>query len=148
MLSLLRQRLETPPTLAPLRSALEKESLQTAASTIRTAECQYASETYRRALDAAGLQRSMSAVSNPYHNAQAESFARPESRGASISQAERHSRMWPNACPGSLRISTTPNGCTWPLSTCRQQNLKPNSPARRLSLKCNGPINIRTGSPT
>ncbi|PRD41877.1 hypothetical protein C5748_19700 [Phyllobacterium phragmitis] len=36
--------------------------------------CQYASETYRRALDAAGLQGSMSAVGNPYHNAQAESF--------------------------------------------------------------------------
>jgi putative transposase len=35
---------------------------------------QYASETYRRALDAAGLQGSMSAVGNPYHNAQAESF--------------------------------------------------------------------------
>ncbi|NSX89143.1 integrase core domain-containing protein [Agrobacterium tumefaciens] len=36
--------------------------------------CQYASETYRRALDAAGLQGSMSAVGNPYHNAQPESF--------------------------------------------------------------------------
>jgi putative transposase len=35
---------------------------------------QYASETYRRALDAAGLRGSMSAVGNPYHNAQAESF--------------------------------------------------------------------------
>ncbi|MFK0165929.1 integrase core domain-containing protein [Rhizobium sp. NPDC090279] len=34
--------------------------------------CQYASETYRRALDAAGLQGSISAVGN--HNAQAESF--------------------------------------------------------------------------
>lgn len=32
---------------------------------------QYASETYRRALDAAGLQGSMSAIGNPYHNAQA-----------------------------------------------------------------------------
>ncbi len=35
---------------------------------------QYASETYRRALDAAELQGSMSAIGNPYHNAQAESF--------------------------------------------------------------------------
>ena len=35
---------------------------------------QYASETYRRALADAGLQGSMSAVGNPYHNAQAESF--------------------------------------------------------------------------
>lgn len=35
---------------------------------------QYASETYRQALDAAELKGSMSAVGNPYHNAQAESF--------------------------------------------------------------------------
>ena len=35
---------------------------------------QYVSETCRRALDAVGLQGSMSAVGNPYHNAQAESF--------------------------------------------------------------------------
>lgn len=26
-----------------------------------------------------------------------------------------------------------PSGCTRPLATCRQQNLKPNSPSRRLS---------------
>ncbi|CUX02544.1 integrase core domain-containing protein [Rhizobium pusense] len=50
------------------------ENLHPAASTTRTADAQYASETYRRALDAAGLQGSMSAVGNPYHNAQAESF--------------------------------------------------------------------------
>jgi putative transposase len=36
--------------------------------------CQYASQTYRNALAAAGLQGSMSGVRNPYHNAQAESF--------------------------------------------------------------------------
>ena len=35
---------------------------------------QYASETYRKALDEAGLRGSMSAIGNPYHNAQAESF--------------------------------------------------------------------------
>jgi transposase InsO family protein len=35
---------------------------------------QYASETYRKALDEAGLRGSMSAIANPYHNAQAESF--------------------------------------------------------------------------
>jgi hypothetical protein len=34
---------------------------------------QYASETYRKALDEAGLRGSMSAIGNPYHNAQAES---------------------------------------------------------------------------
>ena len=35
---------------------------------------QYASETYRKALEEAGLRGSMSAIGNPYHNAQAESF--------------------------------------------------------------------------
>lgn len=35
---------------------------------------QYASQTYRDALAAAGLQGSMSSVGNPHHNAQAESF--------------------------------------------------------------------------
>lgn len=42
--------------------------------TIRMTRSQAASETYRRALDAAGLQGPMSAVGNPYQNAQAESF--------------------------------------------------------------------------
>ena len=36
--------------------------------------CQYASQTYRAALKRFGLRGSMSAVGNPYHNAQAESF--------------------------------------------------------------------------
>src|SRR5690554_4246957 len=36
--------------------------------------CQYASERYRNELEAAGLRGSMSAIGNPYHNAQAESF--------------------------------------------------------------------------
>ncbi|MGB8811764.1 MAG: integrase core domain-containing protein, partial [Paracoccaceae bacterium] len=36
--------------------------------------CQYASQTYRDALLAAGLRSSMSSVANPCHNAQAESF--------------------------------------------------------------------------
>ena len=35
---------------------------------------QYASQSYRDALDASGLRGSMSSVGNPYHNAQAESF--------------------------------------------------------------------------
>ena len=35
---------------------------------------QYASQIYRDALEAAGLQGSMSSIGNPYHNAQAESF--------------------------------------------------------------------------
>ncbi|WP_439626798.1 hypothetical protein [Shinella sp.] len=36
----------------------------------------YASETYRKALEAAGLKGPMSAVGNPYHNARAESFVK------------------------------------------------------------------------
>ncbi|WP_343042928.1 integrase core domain-containing protein [Paracoccus litorisediminis] len=36
--------------------------------------CQYASQLYREALDAAGLLGSMSSVGNLYHNAQSESF--------------------------------------------------------------------------
>ena len=40
----------------------------------RLESAQYASETYRKALDEAGLRGSMSAIGNPYHNAQAESF--------------------------------------------------------------------------
>ncbi|BCH62462.1 hypothetical protein RvVAR0630_pl06040 (plasmid) [Agrobacterium vitis] len=51
--------------------------METHLRTLRSSEGGYiirASETYRRALDAAGLQGSMSAVGNPYHNAQAESF--------------------------------------------------------------------------
>ncbi|WP_146172288.1 integrase core domain-containing protein, partial [Cereibacter azotoformans] len=39
-----------------------------------SASAQYASQTYRDALQAAGLRGSMSSVGNPYHNAQAESF--------------------------------------------------------------------------
>ncbi len=40
----------------------------------RSAATPYTSETYRKALDEAGLRGSMSAIGNPYHNAQAESF--------------------------------------------------------------------------
>lgn len=53
---------------------LRTENLRQAAFITPTADAQYASETYRRALDAAGLKGSMSAVGNPCHNAQAESF--------------------------------------------------------------------------
>jgi putative transposase len=50
---------------------LRTESLRLAAFTTRTADANTQSETYRLALAAAGLRGSMS---NPYHNAQVESF--------------------------------------------------------------------------
>ncbi len=70
----LSKLLDTPLALAALRSALENRKPPPDCIHHTDRGCQYASETYRRALDAAGLQESMSAVGNPYHNAQAESF--------------------------------------------------------------------------
>lgn len=70
----LSKRLDTPLALAALRSALESRKPPPGCIHHTDRRCQYASETYRRALHAAGLQGSMSAVGNPYHNAQAESF--------------------------------------------------------------------------
>ena len=70
----LSKRLDTPLALAALRSALDNRKPPPGCIHHTDRGCQYASETYRRALDAAGLQGSMSAVGNPYHNAQAESF--------------------------------------------------------------------------
>lgn len=70
----LSKRLGTPLELAALRSALENRKPLPGCIHHTDRGCQYASETYRRALDAAGLKESMSAVGNPYHNAQAESF--------------------------------------------------------------------------
>ena len=70
----LSKRLDTPLALAALRSAIDNRQPPSGCIHHTDRGCQYASETYRRALDAAGLQGSMSAVGNPYHNAQAESF--------------------------------------------------------------------------
>nr|WP_281285526.1 DDE-type integrase/transposase/recombinase [Rhizobium glycinendophyticum] len=70
----LSKRLDTPLALAALRSALENRKPPPRCIHHTDRGCQYASETYRRALNAAGLQGSMSAVGNPYHNALAESF--------------------------------------------------------------------------
>ncbi len=70
----LSKRLDTPLALAALRSAIENRKPSPGCIHHTDRGCQYASETYRRVLDAAGLQGSMSAVGNPYHNAQAESF--------------------------------------------------------------------------
>lgn len=70
----LSRRLDTPLALAALNSALTSRKPPPGCVHHTDRGCQYASETYRRALDAAGLQGSMSAIGNPYHNAQAESF--------------------------------------------------------------------------
>jgi putative transposase len=70
----LSKRLDTPLALAALRSALDNRKPPPGCIHHTDRGCQYASETYRRALDAGGLQGSMSAVGNPYHDAQAESF--------------------------------------------------------------------------
>ncbi|PZU80431.1 MAG: hypothetical protein DI528_22420 [Shinella sp.] len=76
----LSKRLDMPLALAVLRSALKNRKPPPGCIHHTDCGCQYARETYRRAFDAAGLQGSMSAVGNPYHNAQAESFIKtPES---------------------------------------------------------------------
>jgi putative transposase len=70
----LSRRLDTPLALGALRSALACRNPSPGCIHHTDRGCQYASETYRKALDAAGLRGSMSAIGNPYHNAQAESF--------------------------------------------------------------------------
>ena len=70
----LSRRLDTPLALAALRSAVASRRPPPGCIHHTDRGCQYASETYRRALDEAGLRGSMSAIGNPYHNAQAESF--------------------------------------------------------------------------
>ena len=70
----LSQRLDTPLALTALHSALTSRKPPPGGIHHTDRGCQYASETYRRALDVTGLQGSMSAIGNPYHNAHAESF--------------------------------------------------------------------------
>ncbi len=70
----LSQRLDTPLALAALRSAVTSRKPPAGCIHHTDRGCQYASQLYRDALDAAGLVGSMGAVGNPYHNAQAESF--------------------------------------------------------------------------
>ena len=68
------RRIDTPLALAALRAALESRRPPPGCIHHTDRGCQYASETYRRALRDAGLRGSMSAPANPYDNAQAESF--------------------------------------------------------------------------
>lgn len=70
----LSQRLDTPLALAALHAALACRKPPPGCIHHTDRGCQYASQSYREALEAAGLRGSMSSVGNPYHNAQAESF--------------------------------------------------------------------------
>ena len=70
----LSQRLDTPLALAALRAAVANRAPPKGCIHHTDRGCQYASQAYRDALEAAGLKGSMSGVGNPYHNAQAESF--------------------------------------------------------------------------
>jgi transposase InsO family protein len=70
----LSQRLDTLLALAALRAVGANRAPPKGCIHHTDRECQYASQAYRDALEAAGLKGSMSSVVNPYHNAQAESF--------------------------------------------------------------------------
>lgn len=69
------KRIDTELTLAALETAVENRGPRYGACIHHSDRgVQYANWTYRRALEEHGLIGSMSAVGNPYHNAQAESF--------------------------------------------------------------------------
>ena len=70
----LSRRLDTPLALAALHSAIDNRKPPPGCIHHTDRGCLYASESYRRALNAAGLRGSMSAVGHRDHNAQAESF--------------------------------------------------------------------------
>ena len=68
------RNIDTTLALAALRSAVQSRQPPAGCIFHTDRGSQYASETYRRALQEAGLRGSMSSPGNPYHNAQAESF--------------------------------------------------------------------------
>lgn len=68
------RNIDTTLALAALRSAVQSRCPAPGCIFHTDHGAQYASETYRRALQEAGLRGSMSSPGNPYHNAQAESF--------------------------------------------------------------------------
>lgn len=70
----LADHLRSDLVLAALRQALQTRSTNAATIFHSDRGSQYASTTFRQALDAAGLRQSMSARANPYHNAWTESF--------------------------------------------------------------------------
>lgn len=67
-------KIDTQLALAALRAALESKRPSPGCIYHADRECQYASETYRRALRDAGLPGSRSSPANPYDNAQVGSF--------------------------------------------------------------------------
>jgi putative transposase len=70
----LAAHLRSDLVLAALRQALQTRSTNSTTIFHSDRGSQYASTTFRQALDAAGLRQSMSARANPYHNAWTESF--------------------------------------------------------------------------
>lgn len=68
------RNIDTTLALAALRSAVQNRQPPAGCIFHTDRGAQYASESYRRALQEAGLKGSMSSPGNPYHNAQAESF--------------------------------------------------------------------------
>ena len=74
----LSQRIDTPLTLAALNAAVAlRKPVPDTCIHHSDRGSQYASMLYRKALRKYGLRGSMSAVANPYDNAQAESFMKP-----------------------------------------------------------------------
>jgi putative transposase len=67
------KQIDTPLALAALKAAVEDCRPPRGCIHHSDRGCQYASASYRRALKKYGLEGSMSAAANPYHNAQAES---------------------------------------------------------------------------
>jgi putative transposase len=68
------KQIDTPLALAALKAAVEDRKPPRGCIHHSDRGCQYASASYRRVLKKYGLEGSMSAPANPYHNAQAESF--------------------------------------------------------------------------
>jgi len=68
------RNIDTTLALAALRSAVQSRQPPAGCIFHTDRGAQYASESYRRALQEAGMKGSMSSPGNPYHNAQAESF--------------------------------------------------------------------------
>jgi putative transposase len=66
--------IDTTLALAALRSAVQSRQPPAGCIFHTDRGAQYASESYRRALQEAGMKGSMRSPGNPYHNAQAESF--------------------------------------------------------------------------